>query len=272
MSRIVLPGTPKELYRVTDADLPADRDLRYSYWRYTDFSALCLTGYDMRKMDILDSMGDLCVLPDHDIDGTAATDYIQSRRTSWKGTTIPANLSSLNHDLMKELLYQLSGENLLVKAIADYVGESYLNSWGDALWNARKRAGIPNGKLTAAPGATDKAGLVAKLRAYPRLWYRIERMLSGKEKPQQAPPAARINVLRVRLSDRMEDFDVPVGLLASWADDRYIAEGQLADMMEAQYGESVLVHVAATDPGLQGKAIAARLVSGERWDWWREGL
>src|SRR3990167_10259108 len=95
--RTVYQGTPQQPYRLLASDLPADRDLRQSAWRYVDFSGFDLSTYDMRDMDIWDCVGRNVVLPDG-----GRTDYIQSRRTDWTGASIPPDVSSYIHDLVVE--------------------------------------------------------------------------------------------------------------------------------------------------------------------------
>lgn len=261
--RTVLTGTPEKLRRLRDRDLPGDRDLRQSFWQWVDFSDYDLSCFDMRDMDILDSVGARVILPSRDIDGIAATDYIQARRTLWDGAIIPKNVSSLHHDFVREVIHQLSGGDPFFEGFVAYLGESYENSLGDALYHVRKRLGMPT---DAAVGTEDKIGMAGKLRQnYPRLFFRLARLAQGEESVRSEPPAIRRNVVRVLLSGRAEDFVVPLGVLD---DDRFIASQQLAERIEAEFGEPVWCHVSQNDPFLQAKAGAKVIFNPTRWDWW----
>jgi len=124
--RTVLQGTPTRYRRLRAGDLPADRDLRQSYWRYVDFASYDLSPYDLTDTDILDCKGAGSILPDGD-----RTDWLISRRTDWTGAVIPADVSSYNHDFVNEVTKQripsLTGTSLSIAqgAVAQFARDGY---------------------------------------------------------------------------------------------------------------------------------------------------
>lgn len=102
MSRIVLTGSPGALYQLQAGDLPADFDLRYSFWRYVDFRNFNLSAYNMNYMDIYDSLGGGVTLPTN-------IRLLESHRTDWTGAVIPgASLDNMMQDLISEEMRQRS--------------------------------------------------------------------------------------------------------------------------------------------------------------------
>lgn len=100
--RVVLTGAPGALYRPTATDIPS-ADLTNSFFRYLDLSGFDLSLYDLTDVDVLDCDCRNVLLP-------AAIDHLMSRRCDWTGATIPATVSSLNHDLVIESMKQRASQ------------------------------------------------------------------------------------------------------------------------------------------------------------------
>lgn len=132
MARIVIDNPTLRNLRLNQ--LPADLDLRQSYWRRVNFSNFNLSAYDMRDMDIIECVGDGCILPDR-----VRTDWLISRDTSWTGAVIPKDVSSYIHDLVGELIRQNIGRLASKPAwalAAEQVRQNlrgYSSSWQDSL-------------------------------------------------------------------------------------------------------------------------------------------
>ena len=164
MARIVLTGTPTTLRRLRARDLPVDRDLSYSFWRWVNFSGQDLSAYNMTNMDIIDCQGDLSVLP-----GERRTDGLVSRRTSWGGVVLPADLSSLEQDLVSEALRQTFPSDNIIATVLAYLAGGYGRSFQDSIYNARQTLGFQND-----PVGSNSTHIVTGLYArFPRLASRL---------------------------------------------------------------------------------------------------
>lgn len=132
--RTILTGSPGVPYVLQAGDLPADHDLRYSFWRWVDFRNFDLSMYNMNYMDIYDCMGGGVTLPTN-------IRLLESHRTDWTGAIIPKPaLANMMHDLIAEELRQrivnLTGTTKTIMTVSrdhlDWrvVGDAaYLHSW-----------------------------------------------------------------------------------------------------------------------------------------------
>lgn len=166
MSRIVLTGAPGALYRPTPADLPADKDLSHSYFRYVDASGFDLSLYDLTDVDILDSDCRNVILP-------AKIDYLMSRRTLWTGAKIPATVSSYNHDLVVEALKQryvlaTAANKPRLQRVYQWVAADYTHSWQDSIWQLINVGGYSVTQIRNAFNAAfaPYPGLLSRLKSH----------------------------------------------------------------------------------------------------------
>jgi hypothetical protein len=130
--RIVRTGTKDKLYRLTEADLPADGSLKGSYFKWVDLSDLDLSGYDMQFVSTADCVAHNVTLGE--------IEYLYSRRTTWADSEIPPLVSSLNHDMVLEVMRQHTAkpntpEFEAIEWVISHVGASYYNSWTTAIWH-----------------------------------------------------------------------------------------------------------------------------------------
>ena len=96
MSRIILQGTEKKLYRLQPKDLPGDRDLRHSIWTWVDARGYDLSGYNCQWMDIHDSDCRDVTLPEQ-------IDFLVSLRSDWTDAYLPKTVSFCG-GLVREVL------------------------------------------------------------------------------------------------------------------------------------------------------------------------
>lgn len=204
MSRIVLNGSPGNLYTLKQSDLPLDLDLRYSFWRYVDFRNFNLSTYNMNYMDIYDCLGGGATLPTN-------IRLLESHRTDWTGAIIPkGSLDNMMQDLIAEEMRQrslsLTGRARTAIRTArnhlDYrvIGEdAYFHSWSTMV-DAYSAAGI------ASPPYIDASGTFfadyPKLKAtYDRLvsWYNSE-FLAGNfvHPPSHIPEVANLGSIDLK--------------------------------------------------------------------------
>ncbi len=125
--RTVIIGTPTKLRKVTAKDLPADKVLDFSFWRWVDISGLDLTPYSMENVDVINYRAAGAALP--------SCHYSQFRfPIDNTGITIPPDVSSYNHDLVVEVFRQASNaSDPMIQKIAAYVSGGYDRSWRDGL-------------------------------------------------------------------------------------------------------------------------------------------
>ena len=101
MTRTVIVGTPRALERISLRDLPADKNLDFSFWRYVDFSGLDLSDYSMEDVDIIDYDAHGASLPE--------CPFSQFRfPVDNTGLVLHPDTSSFNHDLMAAMFQQAS--------------------------------------------------------------------------------------------------------------------------------------------------------------------
>ena len=189
--RIIKEGELGNLLPLTTADLPEDKDLKHSFFRYVDMSGLDFTGYDMRDMDVLLCKAHGVVLPGHEIDGVAATDYLCSRMTDWEGSTIPGNISSYHQDIVPELFKQKAQARLTVGQkiwgrVFDHLKGSVLASWQDSFWKYRNVW-----TDLQVNDALFRTFVSNSFGDYPRITARMEAHLSGRENVKEEPPISK---------------------------------------------------------------------------------
>ncbi|KKM00677.1 hypothetical protein LCGC14_1802040 [marine sediment metagenome] len=247
----VIQGTADKLYRLQRSDL--DFDLRQSYWRYVDFSGFSLEAYDMRDMDILDSYGAGCILPN--------TDWMISRRTDWTNATI-TDLSSYNRDLVIEAVRQnlpsLSSQALLMaKVIIARKTSDYGVSWQDTLHSIIE-AGLTKAELKTE-GQKVFAGWPSLLA---RLRYHLKNDLIRPAKPEAERTIS--TPVRVKLKENTwERFDFFLT-----GTDRYLA-ARAIEKSYLQRGIEVVAHVGQLDPWPWVQvSIKSRVVDEF---WWKSG-
>lgn len=163
--RTVFVGTEANPYRLRLADIPADRDLSFSFWRWVDFSGRNFPNFNMTDMDIINCDGRNAYLS-NSIGG------LTSRRTNWRGARIPPNVSSAQHDLVAEVMRANAGTDpelqQLAQVVNDYLRGDYTRSWADAFPYVRQQMGWTN---------TEPGSNLTKLRAildgYPNILRRL---------------------------------------------------------------------------------------------------
>lgn len=171
MSRITLQGTANQLYPFTAADIPADNDLSHSFFRYVDFSRRTggnpanrfngdLSQVNLFDCDFIDCKANNVTL------GTGKTKYLMSRRTDWTGATLPADVSSYNHDFMAEVYRTCpNAADPIPQATRALVMADYANSWSNMVWELVNTYGF------TVQDVYD-AGMIA-FSAYPHLQARL---------------------------------------------------------------------------------------------------
>ena len=235
--RIVLEGTPTTPRRLRARDLPADRDLSRSFWRYVNASGFNLSTYNMTDIDIFDSNCSNVILP-------AQIDWMQSRRNVWTGATIPASLSSYIQDLIREVMVQalprLSGVPLQVAQIGiAMITASYANSWTNILWTVRDQLGLSDADLF-----THTADVMA---GYPRLLARLRYHVSSghlSPDPMRPPDLSQMVVRLVGAVSAREDLRS----FSFTRQDRFQLEQSLVNLVLQRRGIQVDVRVGQVDP------------------------
>jgi len=227
MPRIVLIGTATTPYLVRARDLPADRDLRDSFFRWCDWRGVRnLSGYDLRNSDWLDCDCAGVIWPDHWIprwdespdnpSQDAATDFCSFRRCRMTGAVLPANASSFHHDFVTEnwrrKLATLTGREAAASQHAiDYLTSGYDTSWPDGY-----------AYVMAQMGATvrDVYGyFYPVLAGFPRWQERLRfhaNSAFSPDKPLERPG-------RISTQQGVVEYDVRARLVGSGLVDRYIA-------------------------------------------------
>ena len=241
MSRIVLEGTARRLYRLRARDLPPDNILEKSYWRYVDFSGFDLSAYSMVDMDIIDCVGTGVRLP-----SGPNMRWMQSRRTAWAGAVLPPDISSYNHDLVVEWCRQrlpsLTGKSAAIcQIIIDRVGADYGASWQDTYYHivTTLALSIPEARDAAVAVFTGQKRLLSRLD-----WHRdakavhVEKPIAPRD-PQSVEiifPAGRIET---------ENIQARVQLLKP---DRHAAREAVRTYLRDKYGGKVEMWFAQLEP------------------------
>jgi len=255
--RTVLQGTPTRYRRLRAGDLPADRDLRQSYWRYVDFASYDLSPYDLTDTDILDCKGAGSILPDGD-----RTDWLISRRTDWTGAVIPADVSSYNHDFVNEVTKQripsLTGTSLSIAqgAVAQFARDGYWISWRNLYHEAMTRLGI-----TAREAYTATRDVFA---GRPRMLARLmEQMTSRITSLSPGDGITTATPVKVKLADGTEPtrFD----LFLTNATDRYLVARAIEQAYLTNRGVEVVAHVGQLEPWPAVQVVARTRAIGETW-------
>jgi len=233
--RIVLEGTPTTPRRLRARDLPADKDLSRSFWRYVNASGFNLSTYNMTDIDLPDSNCSNVILP-------AQIDWMQSRRTVWTGATIPPSLSSYNQDLIREVMVQatpgLTGVPALVAGVGiAMINASYANSWHNILWQVRDQLG-----LTDAEVITHTSVVMA---GYPKLLSRLREEVAQGLGPDPVPPMD-LSTLALRLRDGQTREDIRAVSISR--PDRYLVEQAIKTLIAQRRGIQVAVRVGQLDP------------------------
>ena len=247
----VIQGTADKLYRLQRADL--DFDLRQSYWRYVDFSGFDLSGYDMRDMDILDSYGAGCILPN--------TDWMISRRTDWTNATI-TDLSSYNRDLVIEAVRQnlpsLSSQaSLMAEVIIARKTSGYGVSWQDTLHSIME-AGLTKAELKTE-GEKVFAGWPSLLA---RLRYHLSTDLITSVKAGDGMSVSTPAIIKLPHGDVLERLDFFLT-----GTDRYIA-ARAIEKSYLQRGIEVVAYVGQLDPWPY-VIVASTVRVKPTFGWWR---
>lgn len=241
MSRIILQGSPSNLYRLQRSDLPRDNDLSHSFWRYVDFSGFDLSAYDLTDMDVLDCDGSGSTL------GAGKTGYMMSRNTSWDGATLPPDLSSYQHDLMAEVYRSApNSSHPVIRMAHTLVTASYRNSWSNMIYEL-----VNSFRATE----TRKQGDIA-FAGYTNLMRRFAYHMDG-ELWDDAPITAE----RTKLSFEGVDRDVKQ---QRFGKDRWA----LARMLEQALGHPV--YVAMIDPDFAVVTPIDRRHVEENPDWYKK--
>lgn len=262
--RTVIKGTATKLHKLQASDLPLDFDLRQSYWRYVDFSGWDLSGYLAEDMDILDSDGSDCTLPE-------SIDWLTSRRTKWAGAKIPSNLSSYNHDLMIEVAKQanVTGPSQdMANAIIESIGRGYGNSWQNNVHYVMEKLGKPD------PTDIGPEGMVAAadvFKGYPDLIRRLH-YHNADGKVRLEGPGDDITISTPVLVKGPKDrFYVRLDtFLISSDHDRYTLARAIEKAIEQQYGWEAVCHVDQWEPWHHIQIVAkSRVVN--KFGWWKIG-
>jgi hypothetical protein len=251
MGRVVLTGTPGNLLVVTAAMLPADRDLRGSFFRYVDGRNRNLSQFDLRDIDILDSDMRAVTLPTG-----GKTDYMMSRRTNWRNAVIPDDLSSYNADLVVEAYRQLAPNNEVLSKVIARISADYKNSWQDSIHDVMVQLGV-----TKEEARTRYNNVVGS--RYPRLRERLRQHVVSnliKDTPPNTVKSASAYPLAVPQGETIDLSAFPnTGQL-----DRY----QTALDLEAAYPEYKF-WVGQLDPHPILVIYKRELIEGELpWGWW----
>ncbi|KPJ64887.1 hypothetical protein AMK68_00190 [candidate division KD3-62 bacterium DG_56] len=255
--RTVLQGTPKKLYRLRERDLPDDYDLTNSFWHWVDFSGFDLSAYIMEDMDVYDSDGSGCALPEN------GTKWLMSRRTDWTGARLPSDVSSYNHDLVVEVMRQarpfLSGlPRQVAEIVIANVSASYHNSWRDSIYLVRMKLGI------TAQQALDNG--LPMFEGYPRLESRLRAMIVDGKGGHPDPPDLSQDMTRVvgTWGDRREENFSGIAFLGR---DRWALARMMEQTLTQKYG-----------PIIEGHAYVAQIEPYPRVffhqsnnpDWWKK--
>ena len=246
--RIVLQGTPGNLYVPTAADLPADRDLRQSFFRYVNISGRNLSLYNLQDVDILDSVATNVRLP-----GSQRTDYLMSRRVNWSGAIIPSDISSYNHDLVVESYRQLSAFHPVLSRVIARVSSSYINSWRDSIFDVMQSLNI-----TKEQARDQYIAVVGNSR--PRLTKRLRDHVRNGDIKDTPPNTVRpINAYPTSDGQTLDLSAIPLGL------DRYAA----ARLLESQFSE-YWFYVGQLDPHPIIITLRRNRLDGTPpWDWFK---
>lgn len=243
--RFVLTGTPQHMLTVTPADLPADKNLQFSYFYRCNLSPLSLVGFNLMDTDFID-----CHCDGVDMTG-AQTDGLYSRRSSWNGAKLPPDIPFLAHDLVVEAAGQrlnavAPGDRPLVQLVRDRVADgTYLKSWDDSV-----------DALLSNPAAQAVWRTVCA--PYPNLAHRFEEAI-------KEVAAGIVPVYTASNTVKVGDVDVPMPT-TTFPEDRVEAGLLLEPIVSAIAGRPMLVRVHQVTPF---PAIEWTDAPNPKPDWWR---
>ena len=183
--RTIITGTPTQLEKVRDLPL----DLTHSFFEYVDLSNLDLSKHDLRDATLYHCNASGVTL------GEGKTNWIESRFTDWRGATIPADISSYNHDLVSEVYRQAVPQStdesrIATKALALVDDKTYLYSWNNTLWRMIHELGLSYRQVN------DLNKRI--FTGYPRLLERLQKHF-GRDEINDEPALSRQNLKQVRV-------------------------------------------------------------------------
>ena len=253
--RLVLRDTTMTRAQVANR---RDKDVRSSHFERVTFATGCdFTGYDLRDATFYACAVPGAILPGHEIDGVAATDYLWSYKSDWAGAVFPANISVAHHQWVPEIVRQANVT--AEKPFADYEG--------------REREYTPQKALAEAlrvHSPETLRTLVQEIFApYPRLLKFIARTV--REAPDAADVAATTEV-----TVQTTDIFFPSGPYAAAtfarqdfpSNDRFEIAEWMGKTLSAQAKVPVSVHIHRLHPDMWVEATT----NPDRWDWWRKWL
>ncbi len=230
LTRIVKRGRPNALYRLTVTDLPADFDLRQSHFRYVDASGLDLSAYDCRHTDWIHCVCDNIILPDNRM-----TDNLYSRNSTWTGAQIPADISSLNHDVVQEVIRQAipglrrTRARQMMTFCFNWMNFQYSHSWSNAIWTLINLEGYTLREVSRFAGEA--------FQGYLQLLDRLRNATLPDRSRSRLVPTLRPHIRPVLVDGGRETRDDgvwPNSLRAAWMlEDRYLAAREIETWMDA---------------------------------------
>jgi hypothetical protein len=271
MSRIVFTGTEENLYRLRPEDLPTDGSLVGSFFKHVDLSGHNLSDYDMRFVSTADCVAHNVILPEQ-------IEYLYSRRTDWAGTKVPPLVSSLNHDLVLEVMRHHTAkpgtpELEAIEWVIGHVAASYLNSWTTAIWHLVNVMGLTREQVWEYFSAHAFAGyqrclnrlkseLVGTLREEPLVYNATELVVQD---PTPIPPD-------VKKVYGVKTYSLPFSVLKSVPDDIWGAARAGEQYLEQQSGMvGWKVVVFSLEPYVLAEAAHSDLISSVD-NWWARGM
>lgn len=176
VTRIVGVGTKDKLWTPSTAQL-AEKDWDNSYLKRANISGLTIP--PMWNASVVDCRATKTVFQNVDLSTFR-------RSIDLSGATIPKMISSLNHDLVREVIRQGAAASTgpakdLLTWTADYIDPvklgivAYENSWGVAIWKM-----VNELKLTREQ---VREYLTRGFAEYPRLMNRLDKELRGELSP-----------------------------------------------------------------------------------------
>lgn len=253
MSRIILTGSPRRLYKIKRNDLPRDLDITHSFFEYVDFSGFDLSDYDLRDSTIYNCLADGVTL------GEGKTEGMESRFTSWTGANLPTDLSSFNHDLVVENYRQAIAQNtdesrIIAKALELVDDGTYLWSWNNTYYRMVNDLGLTKRQVL---------DLVKRIHSSrPRLITRLQRHFD-RDEINNLPALSEQDLTEVHVPYSDQVLDISGDLLRTrdrWEQSRHL---------EALYPE-VRFYVAINVPFPLVITLGRKCdVKDDEW-WWSE--
>lgn len=248
--------------KLEEKDLPKDKDLRGSYWRNVDGTGWDLREYDMRDMDIWGEPGKLAPMRAVKLPGNV--DLMVSRYVDWTDAVIPKMVSSLNHDLVAEVLRQHtaplgSKEREIINWTLAHISESYHNSWDTAAYHVVEELGWTREE--------DKACFIKyAFGEYPRLINRLHSHLAGEL--HKDPPTYSRTSTSVKDRERGIKLQLPYNILEGH-EDRWATERMAEMYLSTGVSRPWQIKIFGLHPWV---FTLGRVKTDDNEMWWPEGM